>query len=65
MNLKHSVDGILFFINEETGSLHIETPDGLETVVPHLVSVELISLLSRKLSDHSEKSETILSRLFK
>ena len=55
MNLKHSVDKIHFFINEETGSLHIETSDGTDTVVPHLVAVELISLLSRKLSDHSEK----------
>ena len=65
MNLKHSVDGIHFFINEETGSLHIETPDGQETIVPHLVSIELIELLRRKLYDHTERSESVFNRIFK
>lgn len=65
MNLKHSVDGIHFFINEETGALHIEPNDGSDTVVPHLVAVELIELLRRKLCDHTERSETILSRIFR
>ena len=68
MQLKYSIQQetqqIDFSINPETGALIIET-NGLPVEVPHIVAVELISTLSRKLSDHSEKSETILSRLFK
>lgn len=68
MQLKYSIQQeiqqIDFSINPETGALIIET-NGRPVEVPHTVAVELISTLSRKLYDHSEKSETLLNRLFR
>lgn len=70
MQLKYSIQQDLqqidFSINPDTGALVIEANGELQPIeVPHIVAVELISTLSRKLSDHADKSETILSRIFK
>lgn len=70
MQLKYSIQQeiqqIDFSINPETGALIIEANGELQAIeVPHTVAVELISTLSRKLYDHSEKSETLLNRIFK
>ena len=70
MQLKYSIQQdhqqLDFSINPETGALIIEANGELHPIeVPHIVAVELISTLSRKLSDHSEKSETLLNRLFR
>lgn len=68
MQLKYSIqtetEQIDFHVDSDSGSMIIET-HGVLIEVPHIVAVELISTLSRKLSDHAEKSETILSRIFK
>lgn len=70
MQLKYSIQQeiqqIDFSINPDTGSLIIEANGELHPIeVPHVVAVELIGTLSRKLSDHAEKSETLLNRLFR
>ena len=70
MNLKYSIqtetEQIDFHVDSDSGAMIISSSLSEEPIeVPHIVAVELISTLSRKLSDHSEKSETILSRLFK
>lgn len=70
MNLKYSIqEGIQqidFTVNPESGSLIIEANGELPPViVPHLVAIELIEVLRAKLYAHSDKSESLLNKLFK
>lgn len=69
MNLKYSIQTdtqqIDFHVNHESGALIIEVGTQTEIKVPHLVALELIELLRSKLYAHSDKSESLLNRLFK
>ena len=70
MQLKYSIqEGIQqidFTVNPESGSLIIEANGELTPVeVPHLVAIELIETLRRKLYEHTDKSESLLKKLFK
>lgn len=69
MNLKYSIQTesqqIDFDVNNESGALIIEVGTNSPIEVPHLVALELIEVLRAKLYTHSDKSESILNKLFK
>lgn len=64
MNLKYNIESLIFHVDQESGSLIVQTD--IEAVeVPHLVAIELIELIRAKLYAHSDKSESILNKLFR
>lgn len=64
MNLKYTIESLNFHVDQESGSLIVQTD--IEAVeVPHLVAIELIELIRAKLYAHSDKSESLLNKLFK